>query len=1001
MAFKVADRIKDTSTNTGTGVFQVTGTASQGHRTFADICSVNDTFVYSIQNQTTNEFEVGVGTYSGTNQITRNTVWSSSNNNDFVNFGAGTKDVFLTMAANNLVYRDHTGNVNVAGQLHSTSYGYKFPDGSVQRKAAIEMWDFSRESIAISANSVTGQYYEAGINERKYDANGALLIEEAATNSILNNTMQGAGPGSFPTGWLLSSSIGLTWTPLGKFTVNGVDVFRVRVNGNASTVSTQTLTFMPYKSAPANVNETWVCSNFFAVSNGSTSNINSIYISGRFRDASNTYLQFGPSIYFPLGTANSTLIRYEGYSTATNASTTQISPQLNFYPNNTTSQIDITFDIGWPQAEQGSRASSPILTYGVAQTRAADIQKTGIIYAEQFPTLKAALYSLQDGGTLVLKGGKTYTYSDGQIDYLPNNVTIMSEGGAAATIDFSENSSWNPNGLIRVNGSLNLASQTSITSTLTANPRYYIAASGYATGNTCTIQLTQPHDFANGDYVFIRDGSDIANNGQTAYCTEYPSNEGQSLDKPVAITVISANAFTYTAYSAVPDPTMTIYPAVYKNNQVARVSDSSGFSRGDFILIQSSDTYTSFTGTQTVSEGELFEIKHIIDTNNIMLSEPVNFTFTTSPKIAKISKNTIVLRDLIIKGKGYFPEKPFYLYSDIGFYSFYAFRPILENVTFIDCDYRGVWHRSTYYPYTRNCKFIADGRDEAGKTTGQIETTYGFSWGNATKGAVYVDCEAFGGRHGFDEAASGGTPGRSVNIELVRPKIFQTWSNAIDTHGLYKKFRIIDPFVSGCTSSGVSARAGSIFVSGARVYGAETAINLYGEINDCYIEVIDCDVSSTIVLISPNSDIAANTPASKGITIAKAIGKAGEFGVRLISPSGHAFVDTQIQNINVRDSLYYPVYLSGTGHFIRPKVTNIHGLNTGAMAVRTANTIDGFYDQITLCSSGSIYGVYHDSSNNANAFFGTIKVKSTTGGTETPYNLNGATGCIKVSTTSA
>jgi hypothetical protein len=99
MAQVLADRVSDTSTTVGTGDFTVSGTAPSGYRTFSSVLSVSDTFYYAIQHQTANEFEVGLATYSGTNQFTRTTVLSSSNANAAVSFSAGTKGVILTLAA--------------------------------------------------------------------------------------------------------------------------------------------------------------------------------------------------------------------------------------------------------------------------------------------------------------------------------------------------------------------------------------------------------------------------------------------------------------------------------------------------------------------------------------------------------------------------------------------------------------------------------------------------------------------------------------------------------------------------------------------------------------------------------------------------------------------------------------------------------------------------------------------------------------------------------------
>ena len=115
MAFITADRVLDSSTSTGTGAFVVSGTPAAGYRTFSAVMSVSDTCYYSIQGQTTSEWEVGLGTYSSVNTLTRTTVYSSSNSGSAVTFSAGTKNVFITMAASKSPQLDPSGNVTALG----------------------------------------------------------------------------------------------------------------------------------------------------------------------------------------------------------------------------------------------------------------------------------------------------------------------------------------------------------------------------------------------------------------------------------------------------------------------------------------------------------------------------------------------------------------------------------------------------------------------------------------------------------------------------------------------------------------------------------------------------------------------------------------------------------------------------------------------------------------------------------------------------------------------
>lgn len=99
MAHIVADRVKETTTTTGTGNVTLAGGVST-FRAFSAVCANNDTVYYAIAHQSANEWEVGLGTFvSATPAIARTTVIASSNGGAAVNFSAGTKDVILTSPA--------------------------------------------------------------------------------------------------------------------------------------------------------------------------------------------------------------------------------------------------------------------------------------------------------------------------------------------------------------------------------------------------------------------------------------------------------------------------------------------------------------------------------------------------------------------------------------------------------------------------------------------------------------------------------------------------------------------------------------------------------------------------------------------------------------------------------------------------------------------------------------------------------------------------------------
>lgn len=97
MPFILDDRVRESSTSTGTGDFTLAG-APGGYQSFSAVMGIGDTCWYSIVLPGL-AWEVGVGTYSALNTLTRTTVLRSSNAGSPVAFGAGTKDVFITQPA--------------------------------------------------------------------------------------------------------------------------------------------------------------------------------------------------------------------------------------------------------------------------------------------------------------------------------------------------------------------------------------------------------------------------------------------------------------------------------------------------------------------------------------------------------------------------------------------------------------------------------------------------------------------------------------------------------------------------------------------------------------------------------------------------------------------------------------------------------------------------------------------------------------------------------------
>ena len=96
MAFKLNDRVKESSSTTGTGTFTLGG-AVTGFETFSAGIGGGNTTYYCIFENGTNNFEVGFGTLNGgASTLARTNIISSSNSDAAVNF-AGATEVFCTV----------------------------------------------------------------------------------------------------------------------------------------------------------------------------------------------------------------------------------------------------------------------------------------------------------------------------------------------------------------------------------------------------------------------------------------------------------------------------------------------------------------------------------------------------------------------------------------------------------------------------------------------------------------------------------------------------------------------------------------------------------------------------------------------------------------------------------------------------------------------------------------------------------------------------------------
>ena len=191
MALVLNDRVKETSTSTGTGTIDLDG-AVTGFETFvAGIADGNTTF-YAIFLQGSNEWEVGLGTVTDAtpDTLARTTVITSSNSDSAVNFSAGTKDVFCTLPASKAVYLDASGAaVGALSNVVEDTTPQLGGDLDVNGNAIVSASDGNiainadgTGVVTMTANSITGDVIPGKLAGTNFT--GSLLVGHSTSGTL-------------------------------------------------------------------------------------------------------------------------------------------------------------------------------------------------------------------------------------------------------------------------------------------------------------------------------------------------------------------------------------------------------------------------------------------------------------------------------------------------------------------------------------------------------------------------------------------------------------------------------------------------------------------------------------------------------------------------------------------------------------------------------------------------------------------------------------------------
>jgi hypothetical protein len=198
MALILKDRVKETSSSSGTGNITLGG-AFPGYQTFNAAIASGSTVYYTIHNLTAgvdNEWEVGLGTFTSPATLARTTVLSSSTGSA-VNFTAGASglEVFITQPAEEAVYLNNaTGLVEIGGNGTNT---VSFTNINTTNLTAttVTLTAGTITTNAANATDITNKQYVDGLVESGVHFHEPVLVEQDSPLVVVYNQPNGASNG--------------------------------------------------------------------------------------------------------------------------------------------------------------------------------------------------------------------------------------------------------------------------------------------------------------------------------------------------------------------------------------------------------------------------------------------------------------------------------------------------------------------------------------------------------------------------------------------------------------------------------------------------------------------------------------------------------------------------------------------------------------------------------------------------------------------------------------
>lgn len=226
-----ADRVKDTTTTVGTGNITLSNSAPTGFVTFNSAFGTGTSFNYQIEGSG-GEWEVGIGTLTSASTLVRSSVLYSSNSNAAVNFSAGTKVVFHSLAASSIFFNTDSSVTNLGLLIYDGTTGTRSKAGSVYQPTSASLSPITNDAVALGTTTLMwSDLFLASGAVINFNNGNVTLTHSAGVLTLAGTLALGSN------NLTMTGSLGSTGARLTKVWATDLEVTNTIV-GNVNTATT-------------------------------------------------------------------------------------------------------------------------------------------------------------------------------------------------------------------------------------------------------------------------------------------------------------------------------------------------------------------------------------------------------------------------------------------------------------------------------------------------------------------------------------------------------------------------------------------------------------------------------------------------------------------------------------------------------------------------------------------------------------------------------------------